>query len=47
MARQTDNNHKLVAAGFTILRTDDYPTPRIKVWTPSGNDGSWKTYFLE
>ena len=42
--RPTDNNHKLVEAEFTILRRDDYPSPRIKVWTPSGLDGSWKTY---
>lgn len=38
------NSHKLYAAGFTCLRRDDNPSPRIKVWVLSGLDGSWKTY---
>lgn len=38
--RQTRNNEKLAAAGFTILRTDDNPYPRIKVWK---SDSAWIT----
>lgn len=37
-----DDQNKLKAAGFTILRKDDYPTPRIKVST--GKNGAWATY---
>lgn len=38
--RGQDNNEKLKAAGFRIIRTDDYPGPRIKEWV---RDGTWKT----
>lgn len=38
--RTCDTNEKLVAAGFIIVRPDDYPSPRIKQWV---GDGAWKT----
>lgn len=38
--RGQDNNEKLKAAGFRILRADDYPTPRIKEWV---GDSRWVT----
>lgn len=33
-------NEKLKAAGFRIIRPDNYPSPRIKEWD---KDRSWKT----
>ena len=38
--RGQDNNEKLKAAGFRILRADDYPTPMIKEWV---GDLRWVT----
>ncbi len=38
--RGSDTNEKIAAAGFTIVREDDYPVPRIKQWT---GDSAWKT----
>lgn len=38
--RQADNNEKLVKAGFQIVRSDDNPSPRIKLWK---KDSSWVT----
>lgn len=38
--RGQDNYEKLKAAGFRILRSDDYPAPRIKEWV---SDGAWRT----
>lgn len=38
--RQADNNEKLVKAGFQIVRPDDNPSPRIKLWK---KDFSWVT----
>ena len=38
--RQADNNEKLVKAGFQIVRADDQPCPRIKLWK---KDSSWVT----
>lgn len=40
MMRGSDNYEKLAAAGFVIVRPDDYPAPRIKQWV---SDGAWKT----
>lgn len=37
-----DDQNKVKAAGFTILRKDDYPSPRIKVST--GRNGTWETF---
>lgn len=36
-----DDQNKVKAAGFTIIRKDDYPQPRIKVST--GTNGGWET----
>lgn len=38
--RQVDTNEKLMAAGFRIIRPDDYPSPRIKEWV---GDSAWNT----
>ena len=38
--RYGDNYEKLQAAGFMIVRRDDYPAPRIKQWV---GDGAWRT----
>ncbi len=38
--RAGDTYEKLAAAGFVIVRPDDYPAPRIKQWV---GDGFWKT----
>lgn len=38
--RGSANYEKLAAAGFTIVRADDQPSPRIKKWT---GDSSWTT----
>lgn len=38
--RGSTNNEKITAAGFRIIRTDDYPLPRIKEWK---SDSSWIT----
>lgn len=38
--RGSANYEKLAAAGFTIIRADDSPSPRIKKWT---GDSSWTT----
>lgn len=37
-----DDQDKLIKAGFSIIRKDDYPSPRIKMCT--GINGGWKTY---
>lgn len=37
-----NSQNKVKRAGFTIIRRDDYPTPRIKVST--GVNGGWATY---
>ena len=36
-----ESQMKVAAAGFTILRQDDYPTPRIKY--KSKDQREWKT----
>lgn len=36
-----DDQNKLIKAGFSIIRKDDNPTPRIKMCT--GTNGGWKT----
>lgn len=36
-----DDQNKVKAAGFTIIRKDDYPEPRIKF--SSGKNGGWAT----
>jgi hypothetical protein len=38
--RGSTNNEKIAAAGFRIIRADDYPLPRIKEWK---SDSSWTT----
>lgn len=38
--RGSANYEKLAAAGFTIVRADDMPSPRIKKWT---GESSWTT----
>ena len=38
--RGSTNNEKINAAGFRIVRADDYPVPRIKEWK---SDSSWIT----
>lgn len=37
-----NDQNKVKAAGFTIIRKDDYPNPRIKISTK--HNGGWKTY---
>ena len=37
-----NDQKKVKAAGFTIIRKDDYPMPKIKVSTQ--HNGGWKTY---
>ena len=37
-----NDQNKLKKAGFTIVRKDDYPEPRIKIST--GTNGGWKTF---
>mgnify|MGYP000027294538 FL=1 len=37
-----NDQNKVKAAGFTIIRKDDYPMPKIKVSTKY--NGGWKTY---
>lgn len=37
-----NDQNKVKAAGFIIVRKDDYPMPKIKVSTK--NNGGWKTY---
>ena len=39
---RTDDQSKLINAGFYIIRKDDYPSPRIKMCT--GINGGWRTY---
>lgn len=36
-----DDQQKVRAAGFTIIRKDDHPVPRIKF--SSGTNGGWST----
>lgn len=36
-----DDQNKVIAAGFTIIRKDDHPEPRIKFST--GKNGGWAT----
>lgn len=36
-----DDQNKVKAAGFTIIRKDDHPAPRIKF--SSGTNGGWST----
>ena len=36
-----NDQNKLKKAGFSIVRKDDYPAPRIKIST--GKNGGWKT----
>ena len=38
--RGSANYEKLAAAGFTVIRADDSPSPRIKKWT---GESSWTT----
>lgn len=38
--RHSNNYEKLVAAGFMIIRRDDYPVSQIKQWV---SDSSWRT----
>lgn len=38
----TASQKKVMDKGFTIIRKDDYPTPRIKAKMQNGHD--WKTY---
>lgn len=38
--RGSANYEKLAAAGFTVIRADDMPSPRIKKWT---GESSWTT----
>lgn len=38
--RQSDNFEKIQKAGFTIIRADDTPSPRIKEWK---SDSAWVT----
>ena len=38
--RGSANYEKLAAAGFTIVRADEQPSPRIKKWT---GESSWMT----
>ena len=41
---RTDDIKKLVKAGYTIVRADDYPKPRIKTYGLSrGKRGVWLT----
>lgn len=42
MIMNIDDQNKVKAAGFTILRKDGYPSPRIKVST--GRNGAWETF---
>lgn len=37
-----NDQNKVKVAGFTIIRKDDYPNPRIKISTK--HNGGWKTY---
>ncbi|MBQ9660726.1 MAG: hypothetical protein IJV37_05620 [Bacteroidales bacterium] len=36
-----ESNDKLVRAGFTILRLDDWPSVRLKYWKPGSG---WNTF---
>lgn len=36
-----DDQNKVKAAGFTVIRKDDHPVPRIKF--SSGKNGGWST----
>lgn len=36
-----DSRNKLIAHGWSVIRKDDYPQPRIKVAT--GMNGQWST----
>lgn len=44
MGVTTDNNEKLRAAGFRIIRPDDTPAPRIKEWISNGVWVTMKVY---
>lgn len=37
-----NDQNKVKAAGFTIIRKDDYPMPKIKIST--GRNGAWETF---
>ena len=42
MIMNIDDQNKVKAAGFIIIRKADYPMPKIKVSTKY--NGGWKTY---
>jgi len=42
--RSKNDRNKLLEAGFTILRIDDYPSIVLKNFTDKGNWSIWKVF---